>query len=275
MTKNVSIYNQSEVDEKYLEVSQQLQLDKQTYGSDYIHLYVDDIEGDWLKNWDWEDDLTDYIDAFYHHCEQENYQFALDTLKAGDDLLNQPDNYEKSLELYSYLVERVELQDPKQSEINYQEILDLAKQRILVLQNKGKGENMSEQMIFKMNEEKITRLEYIQKLLEKIYNGVIRKTWKFQGKFTREGAVYNLRGIASAGDYVVEFGVYQYFDDFIDYYLNIKSGSNPEEEIVNERENYNNPNFSYQEFNLIKEYLEKIEKASWQVKLSDLDALPE
>ena len=36
-----------------------------------------------------------------------------------------------------------------------------------------------------------------------------------------------------------------------------------------------NPNFSYQEFNLINEYLEKIEKASWQVKLSDLDTLPE
>ncbi len=30
---------------------------------------VDDIEGDWLENWDWEDDLTDYIDTFYHHCE--------------------------------------------------------------------------------------------------------------------------------------------------------------------------------------------------------------
>ena len=54
MTKNVSIYNQStsEVDEKYLEASQQLQLDKQNYGSDYIYLYVDDIEGDWLENWD-------------------------------------------------------------------------------------------------------------------------------------------------------------------------------------------------------------------------------
>jgi hypothetical protein len=105
MTKNVSIYNQStsEVDEKYLEASQQLQLDKQTYGSDYIHLYVDDIEGDWLENWDWEDDLTDYIDAFYHHCEQGNYQFAFDTLKAGDDLLKKLENHEKRLELYGYL----------------------------------------------------------------------------------------------------------------------------------------------------------------------------
>jgi hypothetical protein len=117
MTKNVSIYNQStsEVDEKYLEASQQLQLDKETYGSDYIHLYVDDIEGDWLENWDWEDDLTDYIDAFYHHCEQGNYQFAFDTLKAGDDLLKKLENREKWLELYSYLVERLELQETKES----------------------------------------------------------------------------------------------------------------------------------------------------------------
>jgi hypothetical protein len=49
--------------------------------------------------------LTDYIDAFYHHCEQGNYQFALDTLKAGDDLFNQPENHEKRLELYDYLSE--------------------------------------------------------------------------------------------------------------------------------------------------------------------------
>ena len=132
MIKDVSIDSQfnSEVDWKYLEASQQLQLDTQNYGSDYIHLYVDDIEGDWLENWDWEDDLTDYIDAFYHHCEQENYQFAFDTLKAGDDLLKKPENYEKSLELYSYLVERLELQYPKQSEINHQEILNLAKYRL-------------------------------------------------------------------------------------------------------------------------------------------------
>jgi hypothetical protein len=132
MTKNVSIYNQStsEVDEKYLEASQQLQLDKQNYGFDYLHLYVDDIEGDWLENWDWEDDLNDYIGAFYHHCEQGNYQFALDTLKAGDDLLKKLENREKCLELYSYLVERLELQHPKQSEINHQEILNLAKYRL-------------------------------------------------------------------------------------------------------------------------------------------------
>ncbi|MFM6012670.1 MAG: hypothetical protein ACKO99_18800 [Dolichospermum sp.] len=105
MIKDVMIDNQfnSEVDCKYLEASQQLQLDKQTYGSDYIHLYVDNIEGDWLENWDWEDDLNDYIDAFYHHCQQGNYQFAFDTLKAGDNLLKKPDNREKRLELYGYL----------------------------------------------------------------------------------------------------------------------------------------------------------------------------
>jgi len=135
MTKNVSIYNQStsEVEEKYLEASQQLQLDKQNYGSDYIHLYVDDIEGDWLENWDWEDDLTDYIDAFYHHCEQENYQFAFDTLKAGDDLLKKLENHEKRLELYSYLVERLDLQNTKEEKERNKEILNQAKPLVLAL----------------------------------------------------------------------------------------------------------------------------------------------
>ncbi|MFM2064118.1 MAG: hypothetical protein RLZZ507_3789 [Cyanobacteriota bacterium] len=144
MTKNVSIYNQStsEVDEKYLEASQKLQLDKQNYGGDYIHLYVDNIEGDWLENWDWEDDITDYIDAFYHHCEQENYQFAFDTLKACDDLLNQSENYEKGLEVYGYLVQKLELECAKQPDINNQEILKEVKHRIFILQNNGKGENM-------------------------------------------------------------------------------------------------------------------------------------
>ncbi|MGM3307569.1 hypothetical protein ACSQ6I_16635 [Anabaena sp. WFMT] len=109
MIQDVNIDNlcSSEVDWNYLEASQQLQLDKQNYGTDYIHLYVDDIEGDWLENWDWEEDLTDYIDAFYHHCEQENYQFAFNTLKAADDLLNPPESHEKSLELYCYLNEIV------------------------------------------------------------------------------------------------------------------------------------------------------------------------
>jgi hypothetical protein len=135
MTKNVSIYNQStsKVDEKYLEASQQLQLDKQTYGSDYIHLYVDNIEGDWLENWDWEDDLTDYIDAFYHHCEQGNYQLAFDTLKAGDDLLKKLENREKCLELYSYLVKMLNLQNTKKEKKRNEEILNQAKQRILTL----------------------------------------------------------------------------------------------------------------------------------------------
>ncbi|WP_413171716.1 hypothetical protein [Anabaena azotica] len=124
MNQDVNIDNlySSEVDWTYLEASQQLQLDKQNYGSDYIHLYVDDIEGDWLENWNWEEDLNDYIDAFYHHCEQGNYQFAFDTLKAGDDLLNQPENYEKGLEVYGYLVERLEQEKEKNLKIT-EEIL--------------------------------------------------------------------------------------------------------------------------------------------------------
>lgn len=72
MTNDVKIYNKSssEIDWTYLEPSQKLQLDKQNYGADYIHLYVDDIEGDWLENCDFKYDLTDYLDAFYHHCER-------------------------------------------------------------------------------------------------------------------------------------------------------------------------------------------------------------
>ncbi|MFN9556417.1 MAG: hypothetical protein ACK56O_19295, partial [Dolichospermum sp.] len=58
------------------------------------------------------------------------FQFALDTLKACDDLWNQPENHEKCLELYSYLVERLELQNTKQPEINPQEILNLVKYRL-------------------------------------------------------------------------------------------------------------------------------------------------
>jgi hypothetical protein len=110
MTNDPNISNQSnsELELNYLQASQQLQIDKQTYGLDYIHLYIDDIEGNWLENWDWEDNLTDYIDAFYHHCQNQNYQFALDTLMACDELLQQPENYQKGLELYSYLVESLE-----------------------------------------------------------------------------------------------------------------------------------------------------------------------
>ncbi|MBC1314395.1 hypothetical protein GNE88_25605 [Trichormus variabilis PNB] len=288
MTKDVKIYNQSssEVDGNYLEASQQLQLDKQNYGADYIHLYVDDIEGDWLENWDWEEDLADYIEAFYHHCEQGNYQFAFDTLKACDDILNQPENYKKSLELYSYLVQKLEsLEMSKLAEINNQDILAQAKQSVLNLKNNKSRENMSEEITFTITERKITRIEYIRKLLEKIHNGVIRKTWKFQGEleWTDCSDFYNLKGTASSGDFTVNFGVIAFTKD--SYYLSIKKGSEPEETIVNEEcdsELFNhdnryidNVNFSYEEFKLIKEYLEKIEQANWQSKFSDLDALPE
>ncbi|MBC1258722.1 hypothetical protein GNE54_25240, partial [Trichormus variabilis V5] len=47
-------------------------------------------------------------------------------------------------------------------------------------------------------------------------------------------------------------------------------------ELFNHDNRYiDNVNFSYEEFKLIKEYLEKIEQANWQSKFSDLDALPE
>ncbi|WP_414561655.1 MULTISPECIES: hypothetical protein [unclassified Anabaena] len=148
MNQNINIYNQStsEVDGNYLQASQQLQIDKQTYGSDYIHLYVEDIEGDWLENLDWEDDLTDYVDAFYHHCEQQNYQFAFDTLIACNELLNQPENNQKLLELYNYLaeslkvkhpqlatlVENLYVKDPRRAELN-EKILNILQAKIVQL----------------------------------------------------------------------------------------------------------------------------------------------
>jgi hypothetical protein len=128
MIQDVNIDNlcSYEVNWNYLEASQQLQLDKQTYGADYIHLYVDDIEGDWLKNWDWEDDLTDYIDAFYHHCQQGNYQFAFDTLMACNDLLKNPENYQKCLEIYNYLIESFKCNNLRDDKINQARISSLA-----------------------------------------------------------------------------------------------------------------------------------------------------
>lgn len=112
MTENVNMHNESssEVEGKFLQLSQQLQADKQTYGSEHIHLYVEDIEGDWLENWDWEDNLADYVDAFYDHCQQKNYLAAYDTLSACDEQLLQPQNYQKRLELYSHLAQIMEAQ---------------------------------------------------------------------------------------------------------------------------------------------------------------------
>ena len=63
----------------YLEASQQLQLDKQTYGADYIHLYVDDIEGDWLANWTWDDSFesNEWAAAFVYNVSKGNFSIAL------------------------------------------------------------------------------------------------------------------------------------------------------------------------------------------------------
>ncbi|WP_353932674.1 hypothetical protein WJM97_08840 [Okeanomitos corallinicola TIOX110] len=274
MTKNVSIYNQStsEVDWKYLEASQQLQLDKQNYGADYIHLYVDDIEGDWLENWDWEDDLQDYIDAFYHHCEQGNYQFALDTLNACDDLLNQPENYEKGLEVYGYLVERLELECSRQTDINNQEILNEARQRIFILQNNGQGENMQEEKMMNIIVTEGSRLGYMKKLLEKVHNGVIRKTWKFEC-CTRDDETqtsYSKQARATSGNFIVDFGFW-YDIELGGYFISKTDGS--EQDNINE--DFYSSTFSNQELDLIIEYLNKIEGANWQAKSMDLDALPE
>lgn len=63
----------------YLKASQQIQLDKETYGSDYIHLYVDNIESDWLDNWSWDDsfDSNDWAAAFVYNVSKSNFSVAL------------------------------------------------------------------------------------------------------------------------------------------------------------------------------------------------------
>jgi hypothetical protein len=275
MTNDVKIYNQSssEIDWKYLEASQQLQLDKQNYGADYIHLYVDDIEGDWLENWDWEDDLTDYIDAFYHHCEQGNYQFALDTLNACDDLLKKPENSEKCLEIYNYVGLKLALEATKHSDINNLEILNRAKQRISILENNGQGENMPEEKIMNIIVTEGSRLGYIRKSLDKIHNGVIRRTWDIEYSLS-EDDMYNSfsqEAKASSGDFVVTFGIW-YNIPVQGYFLNIKQGS---ETITEIKEFSELSTFSIDEHDLIEEFLKKIEGAAWQAKSIDLDALPE
>lgn len=62
----------------YLEASQELQLDKQTYGSNYIHLYVDNIEENWLANWTWGDSFesNDWANAFVYNASKGNFKIA-------------------------------------------------------------------------------------------------------------------------------------------------------------------------------------------------------
>lgn len=269
MTQDINVSNQSELgDGKYLQASQQLQADKQTYGSDYIHLYVEDTEGDWLENWDWEDDLTEYIDAFYHHCENKNYQFALDTLMACDELLKQPENSQKYLELYSYLVEKIEEKATKQANKNNQEILNTARLRI-----KNLAENMQEEKIVNIIDPTGSRVGYIKKLLDKIHNGVIRKTWQFECHVSEDDnfTSFSKEGKANSGNFLVTFGIWYEFY-MCGYFLSIQNGSEATEEI---KEFSESPTFSVVERDLIEEYLKEIEAAYWQSKSVDLDALPE
>ncbi|WP_254445274.1 hypothetical protein [Anabaena sp. UHCC 0204] len=51
-------------------------------------------------------------------------------------MLNKLENHEKCLELYSYLVERLDLQNTKQSETNNQKILTQAKQHYYNIDSK-------------------------------------------------------------------------------------------------------------------------------------------
>ncbi|MEH2060083.1 MAG: hypothetical protein V7K97_28915 [Nostoc sp.] len=279
MKNNRNIYNQSnsQVDDKSLQASQQLQSDKQTYGSEYIHLYVDDIEGDWLENWDWEDDLIDYIDAFNHHCQNRNYQFAIDTLNACDEQLKHPENYQKSVDLYRQLVELLELKSINLSRME-QEILLKAKERLalansLIEQVNQQEKDAKEKNIMNIIEPEGNRIGYIKKLLDKIHNGVIRKTWEFEYSVYEDDidTFSSKVGKANSGEFVVKLGIW---DDVFGggYYLNIENGSEEKEKVDEHTES---PTFSVDEYKLIKEYLKKLDAAKWQTKSVDLDALPE
>lgn len=74
----------NQIDWGYLKASQQLQLDKQNYGDDYIHLYVDNIEGNWLENWSWDDsfDSNDYAAAFIHQIVKGKVKAAVNIIIA-------------------------------------------------------------------------------------------------------------------------------------------------------------------------------------------------
>ncbi|WP_225892180.1 hypothetical protein [Nostoc sphaeroides] len=117
------------------------------------------------------------------------------------------------------------------------------------------------------------RIGYIKKLLDKIHNGVIRKTWKFECCVYEDDThtSYSKEGKANSGEFVVKLGIW---DDVFGggYYLKIENGSEEKEKVDERTES---PTFSVDEYKLIKEYLKKLDAAKWQTKSVDLDALPE
>ncbi|MBW4517375.1 MAG: hypothetical protein KME11_19395 [Timaviella obliquedivisa GSE-PSE-MK23-08B] len=264
-----------EAEGKFLQASQQLQQDKQTYGSDHIHLYVDDVEGDWLENWTWEDDLADYVDAFEHHCSQKNYQLAIETLSAGFDLLKKPENLHRGRELYDNLVELLETQFVTQLEdTKLVSLLEEARERLLEL-NALSGNNATENSDFQESfTMKDPRLENMQTLLDKVHNGIIRKTWRFELHDDDDPAndTFAKKGIAEAvnGEAKLELGFGRTYFNFY-YFWKSQLGA----EVIEEFQDEYRSAASSDEFQLISKYLEKFENAKHEKIAADIKTFPE
>jgi len=279
-----------EAEGKFLQASQQLQQDKQTYGSDHIHRYVDDVEGDWLENWTWEDDLADYIDAFEHHCSQKNYQLAIETLNAGLDLLKKPENLHRGIELYGKLVQLLKMQSVAQLDVNLAGLLEEARERLLELEalpGNNAMESLDFQESFTMNdlhlETNDSCLESMQSLLKLVHNGIIRKSWKFELCIDDDPAnyIFEKKGVAETidnegkvdGKAKVELSL-SGLSPSVRYFLTLQYGTNVKQ-IIFEKNLYFAWSSHKDEFQLIDEYLEKLEKAKYQQMLADIRALPE
>jgi hypothetical protein len=257
-----------------LQASQQLQRDKQLYGSDHIHLYVDDVEGDWLEEWTWEDDLADYIDAFDHHCQQKNYRLAIETLRAGFDLLKKPENLRRGVEIYSRLVKLLESESEDQLDTNPSILLEEARAELHKL-GASSGNNPMRNSDYQKIMMQDLALENMQKVLDKAHNGIIRRTWKFTLFIDDEPASYifekKVTVEAINEESAIELGISGTSPNSC-YFLTLRQGEETEE-LFKE-----NPFFSSASpdgFRLIEDYLEKLEQANKERLSAAIDALPE
>lgn len=176
-----------EVESSLFLAVQQLQEDKETYGLDHIHHYVQDVEGDWLENWDWEDDFNDYLEAFEIHLENQNYHLALETLNAGFEYLMQPTYKQLGIECYQRLISRLDLQTQAQSRSNSDDAYSLltvqAKQKLLNLMigydNAAALNSPLDTQAMNGSSEN-PRMQFIRQLLCKVEEGIFCGRWQFE-----------------------------------------------------------------------------------------------
>jgi hypothetical protein len=285
MNPHVVPSEQSALDawEKSMQAAQQLQHDKQRDPQGYIHLYVDDIEGDWLENWTWEDDLTDYIEAFEHNCRQQKYGMAFEVLDAIFERLKRPNNQEKGIKLFKELTGLLESFLCSQASEDFESLLIEAKARlsdlIAILGKNGlEKSDLLEEDVMATSAQGGTRLETITTILNKVHNGIVRRTWKYEyfedydhrdGIFERKGVAIHVDGKAK-----VEFGVYGDSSPINGgYFVNRYLHGSPVEEIVHE--SHTSLTASSDEYHLIEDFLGKVEQAKWKTLSSEMGALPE